>query len=92
MASVATPHRALVTEAAAGLLRTLQDRHGALMFHQSGGWCDGSSPLCYPDGDFLVGGELRTVTGVVGENSAAELGLLHTFRDWFAHFGSDDVS
>ena len=55
MASVATPHRALVTEAAAELLRTLQDRHGALMFHQSGGCCDGSSPMCYPDGDFLVG-------------------------------------
>lgn len=49
------PKRALVTEAAAELLRTLQQRHGALMFHQSGGCCDGSSPMCYPDGDFLVG-------------------------------------
>ena len=50
-----TPPRALITEAAAALLRTLQDRHGALMFHQSGGCCDGSSPMCYPDGEFLVG-------------------------------------
>ncbi|MCV7151417.1 DUF779 domain-containing protein [Mycolicibacterium pyrenivorans] len=49
------PNRALVTEAAAELLRRLQERHGALMFHQSGGCCDGSSPMCYPDGDFLVG-------------------------------------
>lgn len=49
------PHRALITEAAADLLRRLQDRHGALMFHQSGGCCDGSSPMCYPDGEFLVG-------------------------------------
>jgi uncharacterized protein len=49
------PNRALVTEAAAELLRTLQDRHGALMFHQSGGCCDGSSPMCYPLGDFIVG-------------------------------------
>lgn len=49
------PSRALITEAAAELLRTLQDRHGALMFHQSGGCCDGSSPMCYPDGEFLVG-------------------------------------
>ncbi|KWX57890.1 DUF779 domain-containing protein [Mycobacterium sp. NAZ190054] len=49
------PNRALVTEAAAELLRSLQGRHGALMFHQSGGCCDGSSPMCYPDGDFLVG-------------------------------------
>jgi uncharacterized protein (DUF779 family) len=47
--------RALVTEAAAQLLRWLQDRHGALMFHQSGGCCDGSSPMCYPDGEFIVG-------------------------------------
>jgi uncharacterized protein len=48
-------HRALVTAAAAELLRRLQDRHGALMFHQSGGCCDGSSPMCYPDGEFIVG-------------------------------------
>jgi uncharacterized protein (DUF779 family) len=45
----------LVTEAAAQLLRRLEDRHGALMFHQSGGCCDGSSPMCYPDGEFIVG-------------------------------------
>jgi uncharacterized protein (DUF779 family) len=51
----ATPSRALITEAAAELLRTLQNRHGALMFHQSGGCCDGSSPMCYPDGEFIVG-------------------------------------
>src|SRR5437764_343948 len=30
--------------------------HGRLMFHQSGGCCDGSSPMCYPDGEFIVGG------------------------------------
>ena len=47
--------RVLITAAAADLLTTLQDRHGALMFHQSGGCCDGSSPMCYPDGDFIVG-------------------------------------
>jgi uncharacterized protein len=45
----------LITQAAADLLQTLQNRHGALMFHQSGGCCDGSSPMCYPDGDFIVG-------------------------------------
>ncbi len=55
MTAVPTPPRALITEAAARLLRTLQERHGALMFHQSGGCCDGSSPMCYPDGEFLVG-------------------------------------
>ncbi|AFM15387.1 hypothetical protein Mycch_0569 [Mycolicibacterium chubuense NBB4] len=49
------PNRALVTEPAAQLLRRLADQHGALMFHQSGGCCDGSSPMCYPAGDFMVG-------------------------------------
>ena len=49
------PHRAIITRAAADLLEKLQARHGALMFHQSGGCCDGSSPMCYPDGEFIVG-------------------------------------
>ena len=49
------PPRVLITEAAAELLATLRDRHGPLMFHQSGGCCDGSSPMCYPDGEFVVG-------------------------------------
>lgn len=47
--------RALITAPAADLLRSLQNQHGALMFHQSGGCCDGSSPMCYPDGEFIVG-------------------------------------
>ena len=47
--------RVAVTDAAAGLLARLRRRHGELMFHQSGGCCDGSSPMCYPQGDFLVG-------------------------------------
>ncbi|QYL19700.1 DUF779 domain-containing protein [Mycolicibacterium pallens] len=49
------PPRALITAAAAELLHSLQQRHGPVMFHQSGGCCDGSSPMCYPDGDFIVG-------------------------------------
>jgi uncharacterized protein (DUF779 family) len=40
---------------AADLLRRLRADHGPLMFHQSGGCCDGSSPMCYPDGDFITG-------------------------------------
>ncbi len=43
------------TPAAADLLRRLRDQHGELMFHQSGGCCDGSSPMCYPAGEFLTG-------------------------------------
>ncbi|HEY0215466.1 MAG TPA: DUF779 domain-containing protein [Cellulomonas sp.] len=37
------------------MLRRLRAQHGPLMFHQSGGCCDGSSPMCYPDGDFITG-------------------------------------
>ena len=44
-----------VTEEAAALLRKLTERHGPLMFHQSGGCCDGSSPMCYPVGMFMTG-------------------------------------
>ncbi|MCV7100358.1 DUF779 domain-containing protein [Mycobacterium palustre] len=45
----------VMTAAAADLLARLRERHGPLMFHQSGGCCDGSSPMCYPRGDFIVG-------------------------------------
>ena len=47
--------RVAVTPAAAQLLRTLRAQHGELMVHQSGGCCDGSSPMCYPAGEFLTG-------------------------------------
>jgi hypothetical protein len=58
-----------LTPEAAELLRKLRGRHGPLMFHQSGGCCDGSSPMCFPDGEFKIGavdvhvGDLR-VDGV----------------------------
>lgn len=39
---------------AAALLDRLWRRHGPLMFHQSGGCCDGSAPMCYPAGEFLT--------------------------------------
>jgi uncharacterized protein (DUF779 family) len=44
-----------LTPEAAGLLRRLREIHGPLMFHQSGGCCDGSSPMCFPDGEFKTG-------------------------------------
>ncbi|OBJ32026.1 DUF779 domain-containing protein [Mycolicibacter heraklionensis] len=49
------PDRVLITEAAAELVARLVARHGPVMFHQSGGCCDGSAPMCYPDGDFIIG-------------------------------------
>ncbi|GAC1465435.1 MAG: DUF779 domain-containing protein [Chloroflexota bacterium] len=45
-----------LTPAAEDLLTRLKTLHGALMFHQSGGCCDGSSPMCYPRGEFRIGG------------------------------------
>lgn len=50
-----TPQRVAFTPAAEDLLRRLTDQHGPLMFHQSGGCCDGSAPMCYPDGEFITG-------------------------------------
>ncbi|CAG7845560.1 hypothetical protein USB125703_01831 [Pseudoclavibacter triregionum] len=43
------------TQAACELIARLAERHGPLMFHQSGGCCDGSAPMCYPEGEFLTG-------------------------------------
>ncbi|MFF4787009.1 DUF779 domain-containing protein [Streptomyces griseorubiginosus] len=48
--------RVELTAAAAALLRRLHEAHGPLMFHQSGGCCDGSAPMCYPEGEFRTGG------------------------------------
>ncbi len=44
----------------------LEAKHGPLMFHQSGGCCDGSSPMCYPRGEFLIGDQ-DVLLGTLGE-------------------------
>ena len=49
------PERVVATEEALALIELLKEKHGPLMFHQSGGCCDGSSPMCYEDGDLIVG-------------------------------------
>ena len=48
------PQRVVATAAALALIGQLRRRHGPLMFFQSGGCCDGSAPMCYPDGEFSV--------------------------------------
>lgn len=55
MVSIGTYHRVEVTDAAGELLGELTAQHGPLMFHQSGGCCDGSAPMCYPVGMFITG-------------------------------------
>jgi uncharacterized protein (DUF779 family) len=47
--------RVKVTDEAKKVIGELRSKHGELMFHQSGGCCDGSSPMCYEKGDFIVG-------------------------------------
>ena len=49
--------RVLATPAAEALIARLAKTHGPVMFHQSGGCCDGSAPMCYPLGEFKVGGQ-----------------------------------
>ena len=60
------PQQVLTTPAAVALMETLRAKHGPLMFHQSGGCCDGSSPMCYPLGEFMTGDSdvlLATIEG-----------------------------
>ena len=47
--------RVSVTDKARAVIDQLREQHGELMFHQSGGCCDGSSPMCFAKGDFMVG-------------------------------------
>ena len=49
------PAQVVATHATLALLDELKARHGPLMFHQSGGCCDGSAPMCFAQGDFLLG-------------------------------------
>lgn len=49
------PLQVMATLPALQLIETLRARHGPVLFHQSGGCCDGSSPMCYPVGEFIVG-------------------------------------
>jgi len=44
-----------ITPAAVEVINKLRAQHGPLMFHQSGGCCDGSSPMCYTNGEFIIG-------------------------------------
>lgn len=58
--------RVMATTAAAELIEKLKHKHGALMFHQSGGCCDGSAPMCFPSGEFIVGDQDILLGEIVG--------------------------
>jgi uncharacterized protein (DUF779 family) len=66
IAQHATP-RVVATDAALAFIDELRSRHGPLMFHQSGGCCDGSAPMCYPLGEFMVGGS-DILLGDIGDS------------------------
>ena len=57
--------RVVATDAALSLIEALTEKHGPVMFHQSGGCCDGSAPMCYPRGDIIVG-ENDRLLGEIG--------------------------
>jgi len=79
------PNRVDVAPAAAELLRKLTAVHGPLMFHQSGGCCDGSSPMCYTAGEFRVGGSDVLLGELVIEGLAEPIKVwisLEQFEYW----------
>jgi len=57
--------RVLATDAALDLIKEIQRDYPEILFHQSGGCCDGSSPMCYPTDDFIVG-DLDVKLGEIG--------------------------
>lgn len=85
--------RVSATPAALAFLDELRQRHGALMFFQSGGCCDGSAPMCYPAGEFALGdadvclGSLDNVPFYMGSEQFAYWGHTQLIIDVVAGNG-----
>ncbi len=83
--------RVALTDSAVELLDTLWLIHGPLMFHQSGGCCDGSSPMCYPAGEFITA-EADVLLGVLDisagpvDHAGARLIEFWMSREQFAYW------
>lgn len=78
--------RVAVSGEAAALLRTLTAQHGPLMFHQSGGCCDGSSPMCYPIGMFQTGpSDVRLGSIDVGLDDPIEVFMSESQFEYWRH-------
>lgn len=56
----------VATAIALDLIKATAARHGPVMFHQSGGCCDGSAPMCYPQAEFIVGDRDRLLGHIGG--------------------------
>ncbi len=91
-----TRPRVALTGEAMALLTRLWDQHGPLMFHQSGGCCDGSSPMCFPEGDFLTSDSdiLLGVLDIGGSARERPIGFWMSreqFESWSHTFLTVDV-
>ena len=79
--------RGSATPAALALIEQLKKQHGALLFHQSGGCCDGSAPMCFPANEFIVGdvdvklGEIGGVPFYMSESQFAYWAHTHLIID-----------
>lgn len=80
--TILLPPRILATDAALALMAQLAAKHGPLMFHQSGGCCDGSAPMCFPRGEFKVGAQ-DVLLGHVAGNVPVWIGA--TQFDYWRH-------
>ena len=74
------PPRILSTPAADALIADLSAKHGPLMFHQSGGCCDGSVPMCFPKGEFKVGAQ-DVLLGAIADGVQVWIGAAQ-FEYW----------
>ncbi|MDZ4045874.1 MAG: DUF779 domain-containing protein [Rhodoglobus sp.] len=89
-ASVAIPgetrSRVAFAAAAVELSRRLWEQHGPLMFHQSGGCCDGSSPMCFPAGEFLTS-DADVLLGVIelGDDRPVEFWMSREQFEYWSH-------
>lgn len=73
--------RVMATEEALALIELLTARHGKIMFHQSGGCCDGSSPMCYEEGDLILGSQ----DVLLGEIGGAPFYMHKSQFDYWKH-------
>jgi hypothetical protein len=79
--SSSVPSRVVATVEALELLAELTARHGPVLFHQSGGCCDGSAPMCWPVGDYVVGdGDVR-----LGEIGGTSFFMSRSQFDYWKH-------
>lgn len=78
------PQQVLTTPAAEALMEKLRTKYGPVMFHQSGGCCDGSSPMCYPLGEFMTG-DSDVLLGTIGDAPGAPFYMSKPQFEYWKH-------